>query len=311
MVQQSIRRLAALLTICLLAAGNLLAQTENTSPQNQELSLPKLSGKVQAYHYSEDARERAEVVASLVESASRYFLTQLSFLPHVDVYILSPKDWKSVALKPLWEVYGFPHTINHTRLVVASEDNPFWQSTLPAMDQLSEAQRNMVKQAYGRSDGSMDMGLFFDLLAIHEMGHSYSSQGGLKMQRHWMNELFANLLLHTLVAERHPERLAALEAYPQLVLSRDSGKMKYTSLADFEKLYSNLGMGPENYVWYQCRLHQAAKEIYDAGGKQALIRLWAALEKHQEDLTDEQLVQMLDREVGSHIASVFTDWDKK
>jgi 23S rRNA-/tRNA-specific pseudouridylate synthase len=39
------------------------------------------------------------------------------------------------------------------------------------------------------------------LLALHEMGHSYTAQAGLKMHRYWMGELFVNIILHTFKAQ--------------------------------------------------------------------------------------------------------------
>ncbi|GAO45431.1 hypothetical protein [Flavihumibacter petaseus] len=91
------------------------------------------------------------------------------------------------------------------RLVVATDDNAFWAGFLPAVDKLPPAVAAQIKKAYGRQDGSFTMMPFFDLLALHEYGHSYTAQAGLKMQRHWMAELFVNIMLHTYVAENQPD----------------------------------------------------------------------------------------------------------
>jgi hypothetical protein len=71
-----------------------------------------------------------------------------------------------------------------------------------------------------------------------------------------------------------------------------------------------MGMGPKNYGWYQCKLHSAAKDIYDAGGKTVLKRLWQALKNHHEKMTDEELVTMLKKEVHSSVADVYLNWNK-
>lgn len=151
---------------------------------------------------------------------------------------------------------------------------------------------------------------FFDLLALHEMGHSYTSQAGLRMHRNWMSELFVNIMLHTFIAEKQNERLPALQTFPNMVIGAGSSDYKYTSLADFEALYPTLGMGPKNYGWYQCRLHSAAKDVYNSGGKAVLQKLWKAMLKHQEDMTDEELIDMLENEVHPSVAQVFQNWDK-
>lgn len=69
-------------------------------------------------------------------------------------------------------------------------------------------------------------------------------------------------------------------------------------------------MGPKNYGWYQSRLHSAAKDIYNAGGKTVLKQLWAALKKHQETMTDQEFLEMLKKEVHPSVANVYLDWNR-
>jgi hypothetical protein len=79
---------------------------------------------------------------------------------------------------------------------------------------------------------------------------------------------------------KQPQLLPALEAFPNMVVGAGMAEYKFTSLEDFEKLYPTMGMGPKNYGWYQCKLHLAAKDIYNTGGKKVLKKLWKALKKH-------------------------------
>lgn len=102
------------------------------------------------------------------------------------------------------------------------------------------------------------------------------------MQRKWMQELFVNIILHTYVAEKEPQLLPALETFPNMVVGAGTAEYKFTSLADFERLYESMGMGAKNYGWYQSKLHVAAKNIYNAGGPRVMKKLWVALKKHQE-----------------------------
>ncbi len=95
-----------------------------------------------------------------------------------------------------------------------------------------------------------------------------------------------------------------------MVVEAGTSEYKFTSLEDFEKLYATLGMGPKNYGWYQSKLHSAAKDIYNAGGKNVLKTLWEALKKHQEKMTDEELANMLKKEVHPAVANVYLEWDK-
>ncbi|HOX81838.1 MAG TPA: hypothetical protein PLJ60_05300 [Chryseolinea sp.] len=272
--------------------------------------LEELKGYTQTFYYSKGSEERAKSIALFIENAGAYFQKEIGFTPKAKVYILAPQHWKDFAAKPLWDVYGFPHNVDDGRLVIAAEDNDFWRSFLPPVDKLPAPIARQVTNAYGKPDGSYSMMPFFDLLALHELGHSYTAQARLKMHRYSMGELFVNIMLHTYVAEKQIELLPALEAFPNMVVAAGTAEYKYTSLNDFERLYPTLGMGPKNYGWYQCKLHSAAKDIYNSGGKSVLTKLWKALEKHQEEMTDKEFISMLNKEVHPSVANVYLEWNK-
>lgn len=297
-------------TLVLFLLSHVCASQNLESQSVEALPLEKLSGFTQAYFYSPGHLARVKDIAVFMENAGVYFQRELGFTPKATLYILAPQHWKDIAAKPLRGVYGFPHNIDEGRLAIAAEDNDFWRSFLPPVDKLPPSLATQVAKAYGKSDGSYSMMPFFDLLALHEMGHAYTEQAGLKMHRYWMGELFVNVMLHTYVAEKQPERLPALETFPNVVIAVDASAFEFTSLADFERLYETLGMGPKNYGWYQCRLHSAAKDIYNAGGKSVLVKLWAALKKHQQNMTDEEFVNMLKNEVHRSVAGVYEQWNK-
>ncbi len=305
MLEKTIRVTFVVMLLC----NSSFAQ-DNALTATEPLPLEELKGFTQMYYYSPGHEARAKNIAEFMESAGLYFQQELGFTPKAKLYILAPQHWKDVAAKPLQDVYGFPHNIDQGRLAIAAEDNDFWRSFLPPVDELPTPLAAQVTKAYGKPDGSYSMMPFFDLLALHEMGHSYTAQAGLKMQRHWMSELFVNIMLHTYVAEKQGDLLPALETFPNMVVGGGSADYKFTSLEDFERLYATLGMGPKNYGWYQCKLHSAAKDIYNAGGEKVMIKLWKALKKHQEIMTDEEFVNMLKKEVHTSVANVYLKWNK-
>jgi len=280
------------------------------SSGSDSFPLDELRGFTQTYFYSPGHETRANDIAVFMENAGKYFEKEISFTPQTILYILAAEHWKAFAVKELHDVYGFPHNIDRSHLAIAAEDNDFWRSFLPPVDQLPPSLAAQVTRAYAKKDGTYSMMPFFDLLALHELGHSYTAQAGLKMHRNWMSELFVNIMLHTYVAEKEPQLLQALETFPNMVLGGGTAEFKYTNLVDFERLYATLGMGPKNYGWYQCRLHSAAKDIYNSGGKDVLIRLWDALKTHQEEMTDETFVSLL-KEVHPSVAEVYLGWDEK
>ena len=273
--------------------------------------LEELEGFSQTIYYSTSHKKRATAIAIFMEQAGKYFQQEIGFTPSTKMYILGPTEWKDFAAKPLQNVYGFPHNTDQVKLVIAAEDNDFWRSFLPPIKQLPASVALQIKNAYGKPDGSYSMMPFFDLLALHEMGHSYTAQAGLKMHGNWMGELFVNIMLHTYIAEQRPELLPALEAFPNMVVGGGTKDYSFTNLEDFEKLYSSLGMGAKNYGWYQCRFHVAAKNIYNAGGKTVLQKLWQSLKKHQEKMSDKEFVMMLKEEVHPAVANVYLEWDKR
>jgi hypothetical protein len=297
------------ITLVLLMFGKFSFAQENLKT-SEPFPLEELTGFSQKFYYSPGHEARAKYIAIFMENAASFFQKELRFTPKTKLYILAPQHWKVVAAKHLHDVYGFPHNIDLVRLAIAAEDNDFWRSFLPPVDLLSPSMTAQVTKAYGKSDGSLSMMPFFDLLALHEMGHSYTAQAELKMHRNWMGELFVNIMLHTYVAEKQPELLPALETFPKMVLDGGTSEYKFTSLEDFEKLYPTLGMGPKNYGWYQSKLHSAAKDIYNAGGKKVMKELWKALKKHQKEMTDEEFTNMLKKEVHPSVVNVYLEWNK-
>ena len=128
-----------------------------------------------------------------------------------------------------------------------------------------------------------------------------------------MGELFVNLMLHTYVAEKEPGLLPALETFPEMVIGAGSSEYAFTSLADFEAKYDDLDKGSmtaKNYGWYQCKLHHAAKNIYNAGGKGVIQKLWKALKTYQKDMSDDVFVKMLQDEVHPSVSNVYLKWNK-
>jgi len=265
--------------------------------------LHELTGfSIKAY-YSPGNEERAKVIVGRCEKTIKYINVLTGFTPKVSLFILNPEHWSKYATFP---VYGMPHYPDTERLVIASQDNDFWKSFIPPIDQLPSDLATKIKQAYTTPDGTLSMMGFFDLLALHELGHGFHEQGGLTMQRLWMQELFCNIMLHTYIAENEPENLPALEVFPEMVVAAGTTGYAFTALADFEKTYDN--MDPKNYGWYQCRLHVAAKNIYNAGGQKTFVKLWKALKENKEKMTDTQFAEFLKKKVAKEVAKVQTDW---
>ncbi|MCH4822237.1 hypothetical protein ML462_03540 [Gramella lutea] len=271
------------------------------------LDLPKINSNQTETYYSENAKNRAANIAFLFDKVIAFYEPILDFSPKVTLLVLSPEDWVKHTKFP---VYGMPHYIDGETLVIASEDNDFWKSFIPPLEKLPKTLADEISRVYINPDGSLTMKGFFDLLAIHELGHSYQIQAKLNPQRKWMEELFSNIFLHTYIAEKEPKMLPALTIFPDMVvLTIKSENLSYSSLNDLENNYDKITTEyPKNYGWYQCRLHVAAGKIYDAAGISAFENLWKELKKEQEPLDDKALTSMLAEKVHPAVAEVPLSW---
>lgn len=270
--------------------------------------LVSLSDYKAAVYYSAGNEERAKTLAKRCDNVMSYYSKFVGFEPAVTLLVLDPEDWSTYTGFP---VYGMPHYNDDKTLIVASRDNEFWKSFIPPVDQLPAGLATRIKETYSDGQGNLSMGAFFDLLAIHELGHAYHFQYGLNMQRKWMAELFVNIFLHTYIAENEPEQLDALTLFPQMVISGDRSALKYTSLTDLENHYDEIGQKyPNNYGWYQSRWHAGAADIYNAGGKELFTRLWTALDKQKTVLDDDSLARFLSGNVHQSVADVLLKWDE-
>lgn len=283
----------------------LLAKPVNAQSYDQLNNLP---GHFVQVYYSTGFKERASIIANRVDNAMVYYQQLLDFRPTVNFLVLDTSDWSKYTSFP---VYGMPHYSNDNTLVVAAVDNPFWKSFIPPLDQLPADLRSTIQDVYKNDKGEISMQAFFDLLALHELGHAFHFQGGLNMQRKWLQELFVNILLHTYIAENEPAALPALSLFPNMVVGSGSKEYKYTSLKDIEDRYDEIGkQHPKNYGWYQCRWHLAAGKIYDAGGKPVPGKLWQVLKTRQEHMNDEKLAVLLSA-INITLGDVMKNWDKE
>jgi hypothetical protein len=257
--------------------------------------------------HSPELESSARIHADRVASVLDRFGPRLGVRPEVSLLVLAPEHWADHTRFP---VYGMPHILGGRTLIVAGKDNPFWRGFLPDPAALPEAAATAVRQVYDDGLGGVSAAAFFDLLAIHELGHAFSSQAGVGTQRLWMGEFLPNLILHAWVEEEAPELLPALTLLPDLAVATGAGNHRFTTLAEIEEHYGRIGREhPENYGWYQSRWHQGARRVYEAAGTEVLERLWAALRDHPDPMDEAAFTALLDNRVHSALGDFIRDWD--
>jgi len=231
--------------------------------------------------------DRAAAIGPIASDSYEYLVSLLGFRPDAQVMVVSEADWPRVCETP---VYGLPNASNGT-LVIAGTEAPLWASFA---DMVQPDDRAEFETVYGSADGSIRLGSFMDLIAVHEVAHVFH-EGTQHFPRLWLQELFANLCLHAWVANRAPRDLAILTTLPRLGGKAPPGSWAHSSRDDFERLYTDVG-GP-NYVWYQFRLQVEAGALYDRGGPAVVRRLFDAFR-----LDDATLAGRLSEEVDPGLA---------
>jgi len=289
-----------ILLVLYLVNGRVYAQTYDGL-------LPLRDHQVSVY-FSPGADIKAKRMAAQLDRVMHFYEKQVQFTPVVTLLILSPADWNRYSRSV---VYGMPHFTDSKTLIVAAENNPFWQSFIPPLENLPAAIGEKIRNAYRGKDGNLTMEPFFDLLAIHELGHAYHNQKGMKVQRKWMGELFVNIFLHSYIAEEEPGLLPALTTFPGMVASlTDTATLKFTTLDELEMHYDEIAQQyPKNYGWYQCRWHVEAGRIYDSGGLDVFRKLWTLLQGHDTITDDRAFASTLSEKVHPGVADVLLNWN--
>ena len=179
---------------------------------------------------------RAALIGRIAADSHAYIAGLLGSTPETQVLVLAETDWASRTETPL---YGLPNASDGT-LVVAGTEAPFWGQLI---DMVAEPDLPELARVYGNGDdGAIRLGPFFDLVAVHEVAHVFH-EGSQHFPRLWLQELFANLCLHSWVAERSPGSLQTLVTLPRLGGKARPEEFDYRTRNDFERLYKDVG-GP-------------------------------------------------------------------
>ena len=237
---------------------------------------------------SPGVEERAASIGRIATDSHEYLASLLGFRPAAQVLVVNEADWPNVTQVPL---YGLPNASNGT-LVVAGTEAPLWDSFA---EMVQPEDREEFEAAYSANDGTIRLGPFMDLIAVHEVAHIFH-EGTQHFPRLWLQEFFANLCTHAWVVDRSPADLATLTTMPRLGSKSPPESWAHSSRDDFERLY--LDLGGANYVWYQFRLQVEAGALYDRAGTGVVRRLFDAFK-----LDDEALARRLRSDVDPGLAA--------
>ncbi|MBN9351600.1 MAG: hypothetical protein J0H55_13045 [Chitinophagaceae bacterium] len=195
-----------------------------------------LQGKIPVL-YSKNYEVRAKAIQAMVEECAAFYQPKFPDIKF-DLYImvLNQKDWNKIHLTTLSN-YGMPNYLPEIRKLFAAAD------------------KKAVAKIFGGTDNTSDTHLSqFDCIALHELGHAFlQTFNKLYTGKLWTDEFLASYFAICFF-EQHKE-------YPGLPQVGETGYTpKYRTLADLERLYSNVG--DQNYGWYQAQFQNLGYELY-------------------------------------------------
>jgi len=214
-------------------------------------SLDSLPGKVKTV-YTAGSKSRAQTLQRFVTAAEDFYEKQypgLKFSAHLNV--LGKTDWERRLKIP----YGIPYA---------------WQQDI----YVGSDKKYVAAMFHAEVNPGDDQLAGFDALVIHELGHNFLlTLTNTDTKVKWLNEFLASYFMIAFTQQTNFNAvLPPLGPY----------KPEHQSLADFEAMY--LGVGPQNYDWYQrqflklgytlypklkLKLIDAFLTNYAAGGKKA------------------------------------------
>lgn len=201
------------------------------------LHLDTLQGAVPAL-YSKHYKVRAETIQLMVKKCVEFYEPKFPEIKFsLQVMILDKEAWQKIHLEEFGSPYGMPtaeYRLN--KLFIAAD-------------------KSAVNQLFGVNESIKPDSLSqFDCVALHELGHIF-----LKRYNHtfthklWSDEFLASYFAICFFEEH--------KNYPGLPQVGETGyQPKYKTLADFERLYSNVGA--RNYGWYQGRFQELGYKLY-------------------------------------------------
>jgi hypothetical protein len=196
--------------------------------------LSHREGKVETY-YTKGSESKAEYLQMLLEDAVLFYENKLKDTFDLKLLVLDRKAWKyfTGAPYPLCEYRRNPHRI------IMPDVNIY-----------------RIKLQSGRTLFNRSNVYFWDLIAVHELGHYISVKSNARCHPLWLSEFFSDYIQVGYMAERIPEfRFPRWWFCLWKVLP-----FKYKTIEDlrFDK-YIN----PANYSFYQAKFFELASLIFE------------------------------------------------
>lgn len=232
------------------------------------LGLSLSPGPVQTWHPPE-LTARATALRALIEDAAAYFRDTLGVEAELHLAVLTREQWQAVIRG---QPYGIPGVAGRPPVIFmpATDDGLATTDALALKDRVAPSTLRRLADAGFSYEAAAAR--YVDLVGLHELGHVFTHQYGIRPDSRWLDELLATYFAYAYLRARRPDLVPLWEGVLQAYV--DAVRPAHRSLADFDRLY--FGVGAQNYVWYQAQFQVLVTRVYAARGLDLLRELRGA-----------------------------------
>lgn len=250
--------------------------------------------------YVKEAEKQAALISDAYEFLSEIMGPKKNFY----VLVVAQEDWSKNAYMP---VPGLPEYYKGN-IIVGAGQNAMADDYGQMVSSFPKEMTKALYEVYRNDEGQLDMKLFFDKLAIHELTHNFQdpkNQSGYSVSR-WLEELHANMGLYAYYKNERPEELKYITALVNFSVDHPPPNAQFTSLEDFDINYYT--MEPSDYGMYQMKFTKASEKIIDSLGKEILRPLNEFIKKYDESFKDKMTLSDIKLKLGEEVHPTFAQF---
>ena len=168
--------------------------------------------------------------------------------------------------------YGLPFIAGagatQVAIIPATADGVIAQGALALKQYASSS--TLAKLPESVDDFDAGTTAFIRAIAVHELGHALIDVYGIQARSFWANEFLATYFAYAFLRSQHPDLAVVFELYAYDLNNESPGPAE-RSLQRLETLY--VGVGPDDYAWYQGMFVGLAMQLYDELGLELLSKM--------------------------------------
>lgn len=233
--------------------------TLSTLDKVKALKLDSLEGNIETY-YSAGYENRAAANLSLLSNSTGFFEEHFGVSQTFSLAVIDSAHWVKITSIP----YGLPFVSGPPYLVAIPADSENILANIVA----SLIDGYDLDTTYEMTNEKI-ADLFVSLIGFHELGHIYANSYGATFPNRWTFEFAATYFAFFYLDQNFTEERDIWIDVSNIIFNEI--KPRYTSLKDFEMMYSRVGV--ENYAWYQVAFLVQVESLYKKQGKAFLNKL--------------------------------------